>query len=93
MKSSLAPHAASGVVGVVASRLKDRYHRPVIVFARGSECELKGSGRSITGFHLRDALDLVSKRLPDAILRFGGHAFAAGVSIRAEMRPLAHEGG
>jgi len=70
-----------GVIGIVASRLKDRYHRPVIVFARGADGELKGSGRSIPGFHLRDALDLVSKRAPRAIRRFGGHAFAAGLSI------------
>ena len=73
-----------GVVGIVASRLKDRYHRPVIVFARTGPDELKGSGRSIGGFHLRDALDLVAKRDPDAILRFGGHAFAAGLSIRPD---------
>ena len=76
------PDWHQGVVGIVASRLKDRYHRPVIVFARGGERELKGSGRSIPGFHLRDALDLVAKRAPDTILRFGGHAFAAGLSIR-----------
>ena len=71
-----------GVVGIVASRLKDRFNRPAIVFARGSSGELKGSGRSIAGFHLRDALDVVSKREPGLIARFGGHAFAAGVSIR-----------
>src|SRR6185436_14021439 len=70
-----------GVVGIVAGRLKDRFHRPAIVFARGSDGELKGSGRSITGFHLRDALDLVAKRVPGVITRFGGHAYAAGVSI------------
>jgi len=70
-----------GVVGIVASRLKDRFHRPAIVFARGADGELKGSGRSITGFHLRDALDLVAKREPGCILRFGGHAAAAGLSI------------
>ena len=72
-----------GVVGIVASRLKDRVHRPVIVFAPGSDGELRGSGRSIAGFHLRDALDLVSKRAPGTILRFGGHAYAAGLSLRA----------
>ena len=71
-----------GVVGIVASRLKDRFHRPTIVFARGSGGELKGSGRSIASLHLRDALDVVSKREPGLIARFGGHAFAAGVSIR-----------
>ena len=71
-----------GVVGIVASRLKDRVHRPVVVFAPGSDGELRGSGRSIAGFHLRDALDLVSKREPGLILRFGGHAYAAGLSLR-----------
>ena len=70
-----------GVVGIVASRLKDKYHRPAIVFARGSGDELKGSGRSIAGFHLRDALDLVAKRAPGVVARFGGHAYAAGLSI------------
>ena len=70
-----------GVVGIVASRLKDRFHRPAIVFARGSNGELKGSGRSIDGFHIRDALDLVAKRAPGLIARFGGHAFAAGLTI------------
>jgi single-stranded-DNA-specific exonuclease len=78
------PEWHPGVVGIVASRLKDRYHRPVIVFARGSDDELRGSGRSIAGFHLRDALDVVSKRAPGVILRFGGHAFAAGLTIRAQ---------
>lgn len=70
-----------GVVGIVASRLKDRFHRPAIVFARGAAGELKGSGRSIAGFHLRDALDRVAKRAPQLIARFGGHAHAAGLSI------------
>ena len=70
-----------GVVGIVASRLKDRFHRPTVVFARGAGGELKGSGRSIAGLHLRDALDLVDKRAPGLIARFGGHAFAAGLSI------------
>ncbi|MFO1221886.1 MAG: single-stranded-DNA-specific exonuclease RecJ [Burkholderiaceae bacterium] len=71
-----------GVVGVVAGRVKDRWHRPTFVFARGTDGLLKGSGRSIAGFHLRDALDLVSKREPDALLRFGGHAMAAGCTLR-----------
>jgi single-stranded-DNA-specific exonuclease len=75
------PDWHQGVVGIVASRLKDRYHRPAIVFARGSGTELKGSGRSIPGFHLRDALDLVTKRVPGIIARFGGHAYAAGLSL------------
>ena len=76
-----------GVVGIVASRLKDRVHRPVIVFAPGGAGEVRGSGRSIAGFHLRDALDLVSKREPGLILRFGGHAYAAGLSLRAADLP------
>ena len=70
-----------GVIGILASRLKDRFHRPVIAFARAQTGELKGSGRSIPGLHLRDALDLVSKRQPHLILKFGGHAMAAGLSI------------
>jgi single-stranded-DNA-specific exonuclease len=70
-----------GVVGIVASRLKDRLHRPTFVFARGRDGLLKGSGRSINGFHLRDALDLVCKRHPAVLQRFGGHAMAAGCTI------------
>jgi single-stranded-DNA-specific exonuclease len=74
-----------GVVGIVASRIKDRFHRPTFVFAAsgapGKEHELKGSGRSIPGFHLRDALDLVAKRHPGVLLRFGGHAMAAGCTV------------
>ena len=70
-----------GVVGILASRLKDRVHRPAFVFARGRDGSLKGSGRSIAGFHLRDALDLVSKRAPGLLQRFGGHAMAAGCTI------------
>jgi single-stranded-DNA-specific exonuclease len=70
-----------GVIGILASRLKDRFHRPVIAFARANNGELKGSGRSISGLHLRDALDLVSKRHPALIRKFGGHAAAAGLSI------------
>ncbi|HWI12401.1 MAG TPA: single-stranded-DNA-specific exonuclease RecJ [Burkholderiaceae bacterium] len=70
-----------GVVGIVASRLKDRVHRPAFVFARGQDGLLKGSGRSIPGFHLRDALDLLSKRHPEVLLRFGGHAMAAGCTL------------
>ena len=75
------PEWHQGVIGIVASRLKDRFHRPAVVFARGSEGELRGSGRSIGGFHLRDALDLVAKRAPGTIRRFGGHAFAAGLTL------------
>jgi single-stranded-DNA-specific exonuclease len=70
-----------GVVGIVAGRLKDRLHRPTFVFARGADGLLKGSGRSIAGFHLRDALDLMAKRHPGLLQRFGGHAMAAGCSI------------
>ena len=82
------PDFHEGVVGIVASRLKDKLHRPTFVFAPstapGKEHELKGSGRSIAGFHLRDALDLVSKRVPGAVLRFGGHAMAAGCTIHED---------
>ncbi len=71
-----------GVVGILASRLKDRLHRPVVCFARSRDGHsLKGSGRSVQGFHLRDCLDLVSKRAPGLIVRFGGHAAAAGLTI------------
>ncbi len=70
-----------GVVGIVASRLKERVHRPTFVFARGHDGLLKGSGRSIEGFHLRDALDLVSKRHPGVLKKFGGHAMAAGCTV------------
>src|SRR6266446_7754412 len=67
----------------LASRLKDRFHRPVFAFASESDGRLKGSGRSIAGFHLRDALDLVDKRRPGLLERFGGHAGAAGATLRA----------
>jgi single-stranded-DNA-specific exonuclease len=70
-----------GVVGIVASRLKEQVHRPTFVFARGQDGLLKGSGRSIEGFHLRDALDLVSKRHPGVLKKFGGHAMAAGCTL------------
>ena len=74
-----------GVIGLVASRLKERWHRPVIAFARSATDAkvLRGSGRSIAGVHLRDLLDLVSKRHPSMIARFGGHAMAAGLTIDA----------
>ncbi|MFZ7334863.1 single-stranded-DNA-specific exonuclease RecJ [Comamonas jiangduensis] len=79
------PDFHEGVVGIVASRVKDRLHRPTFVFAasqaEGKAHELKGSGRSIPGFHLRDALDLVAKRHPGVLLRFGGHAMAAGCTL------------
>jgi single-stranded-DNA-specific exonuclease len=70
-----------GVVGIVAGRVKDAMHRPTFVFARTADGALKGSGRSIPGFHLRDALDLMSKRHPGLLLRFGGHAMAAGCTL------------
>jgi single-stranded-DNA-specific exonuclease len=80
------PSFHEGVVGIIASRLKDRLHRPSFVFALGQDGTLKGSGRSIDGFHLRDALDLVSKRHPGLLLRFGGHAMAAGCTLaRADL--------
>ncbi|HNI65996.1 MAG TPA: DHHA1 domain-containing protein, partial [Pseudomonadales bacterium] len=70
-----------GVIGILASRLKERYHRPVIIFAQGGEGELKGSARSIPGLHIRDLLDAMATAQPDLIRRFGGHAMAAGLSI------------
>ncbi|MBC7455629.1 MAG: single-stranded-DNA-specific exonuclease RecJ [Massilia sp.] len=73
-----------GVIGIVASRLKEKFFRPTITFAPGADGWIKGSGRSIPGFHLRDALDLVSKRAPSLIDKFGGHAMAAGLTIRAD---------
>lgn len=78
------PDWHQGVVGLVASRLKETYWRPTLAFARTGEDELRGSGRSIPDIHLRDALDLVSKRLPGAILKFGGHAMAAGLTLREQ---------
>lgn len=78
------PDFHEGVVGIVASRLKDRLHRPTFVFALGQDGLLKGSGRSIPGFHLRDALDLLGKRHPGLLKRFGGHAMAAGCTIAEE---------
>ncbi|PKO59471.1 MAG: single-stranded-DNA-specific exonuclease RecJ, partial [Betaproteobacteria bacterium HGW-Betaproteobacteria-19] len=75
------PDWHQGVIGIVAGRIKEKLHRPTIAFARGNNGELKGSGRSIAGLHLRDALDLVTKREPDLIVRFGGHAMAAGLTI------------
>jgi single-stranded-DNA-specific exonuclease len=73
-----------GVIGIVASRLKDKFYRPTITFAPAGDGWIKGSGRSIAGFHLRDALDLVSKHAPSLIDKFGGHAMAAGLTIRAD---------
>ena len=70
-----------GVVGLIASRVREREHRPVVCFASAGKGELRGSGRSIPGLHLRDCLDLLAKRAPGLLLRFGGHAQAAGVTI------------
>ncbi|MCP3654119.1 single-stranded-DNA-specific exonuclease RecJ [Herbaspirillum sp.] len=78
------PSWHQGVIGIVASRLKDKFYRPTITFAPGDEGFIKGSGRSIAGFHLRDALDLVSKHAPSVMTKFGGHAMAAGLTIHAE---------
>jgi single-stranded-DNA-specific exonuclease len=78
------PDWHQGIVGLLAGRLKDKFHRPAIAFARGNNGELKGSGRAISGLHLRDALDLISKKSPTLISKFGGHAGAAGLSIREE---------
>ncbi len=76
------PDWHQGVIGIVASRLKEKFYRPTITFAPAGDGMIKGSGRSIPGFHLRDALDLVSKRHPALIDKFGGHAMAAGLSLR-----------
>jgi single-stranded-DNA-specific exonuclease len=73
-----------GVIGIVAGRLKEKHHRPTIVFAPDGKEFLKGSGRSINGIHLRDVLDWVDKTAPDIIVKFGGHAMAAGLTIVAE---------
>jgi single-stranded-DNA-specific exonuclease len=78
------PRWHQGVIGILAARIRERFHRPVVAFAPGKDGELRGSGRSIPGLHLRDALDLLDKRHPGLLLRFGGHAAAAGLSIRAE---------
>jgi len=72
-----------GVIGILAARLRERFHRPAIAFANAGAGQAKGSGRSIAGLHLRDALDLITKRYPGLILRFGGHAAAAGLTVRA----------
>ena len=77
-----------GVVGLLASRIKEKYHRPVIAFADAGDGELKGSGRSIPGLHMRDVLDVISKQHTGIIEKFGGHAMAAGLTIRQENFPL-----
>ena len=78
------PQWHQGVVGIVASRLKERFHRPVIAFAPAGDGTLKGSGRSIAGLHLRDVLERLDSLHPGLILKFGGHAMAAGLSLAAE---------
>jgi len=75
------PEWHPGVIGLVAARVKERFFRPTIAFAAGEDGLLRGSGRSIQGVHLRDTLDLVTKMAPDMILRFGGHAMAAGLTL------------
>ncbi|MBM3351612.1 MAG: single-stranded-DNA-specific exonuclease RecJ [Betaproteobacteria bacterium] len=76
------PDWHQGVIGILASRVKERHHRPVIAFADAGDGMIKGSGRSIAGLHLRDALDMLSKQSPALIVKFGGHAMAAGLTIR-----------
>jgi len=75
------PEWHQGVIGIVAARIKEKFHRPAIVFAQANETELKGSARSIPGLHIRDALDLLATRHPELVNTFGGHAMAAGMSI------------
>jgi len=77
-----------GVIGILASRIKDRVHRPVIAFAPGDEGEIKGSARSIPGFHIRDGLDAIAARHPELLRKFGGHAMAAGLTIAADKLEL-----
>jgi len=76
-----------GVIGILASRIKERFHRPVIAFADANEEEIKGSARSIPGLHIRDALDAVASANPGLLTKFGGHAMAAGMSLRKEDYP------
>lgn len=78
------PDWHQGVIGILASRLKERYHRPAIAFADAGDGLLKGSARSVPGFHIRDALDAVAARHPGLISKFGGHAMAAGLSLPEE---------
>ncbi|MFO1388951.1 single-stranded-DNA-specific exonuclease RecJ [Cellvibrio sp.] len=76
-----------GVIGILASRIKDKYHRPTIVFADVGDGQIKGSARSIQGFHIRDALDAIAARHPHLLQKFGGHAMAAGMSLIRENFP------
>lgn len=77
------PEWHQGVVGILASRLKERFHRPVIAFAPAGDGTLKGSGRSVAGLHMRDALERIDSLNPGLMLKFGGHAMAAGLSLDA----------
>ncbi len=70
------------MIGILASRMKERYHRPVIAFADAGDGQLKGSARSVPGLHIRDALDAVAARFPELISKFGGHAMAAGLTLQ-----------
>ena len=85
------PDWHQGVIGILASRIKDRLHRPTIAFADGDAGEIKGSARSIAGIHIRDILDAVATRHPGMILKFGGHAMAAGLSIPRDAYAAFHE--
>ena len=78
------PEWHQGVIGILASRIKDKVHRPVIAFAQGDEGELKGSARSIPGFHVRDGLDAIAAKHPQLLRKFGGHAMAAGLTIHED---------
>lgn len=86
------PDWHQGVVGLVASRLKETYWRPALAFARCDDGTLRGSGRSVPDVHLRDVLDLVSKRHPGIILKFGGHAMAAGLTLTETAYPVFVDG-
>ncbi|MGD2056357.1 MAG: single-stranded-DNA-specific exonuclease RecJ, partial [Gammaproteobacteria bacterium] len=81
------PDWHQGVIGILAARIRERFHRPVIAFAPGGDGELKGSARSVPGFHIRDALDAVASRHPGLVSRFGGHAMAAGLTLAEESYP------
>ncbi|WP_017904980.1 single-stranded-DNA-specific exonuclease RecJ [Pseudomonas asplenii] len=81
------PDWHQGVIGILASRMKDRYHRPTIAFADAGDGMLKGSGRSVAGFHIRDALSVVAARYPNLMGKYGGHAMAAGLSLPKEHFP------
>lgn len=81
------PQWHQGVIGILAARIKDRFHRPVIAFARAGKGELKGSARSIAGLHIRDTLDVIATRHPELLSRFGGHAMAAGLTLAEEHLP------